>query len=157
MSSEGSSHGVLLAVDVGSVRVGVARCDADRVLAFPEGTFARSADTARRIAELAEDVRAAGIVVGLPLTMAGSRGAAADAAEAFARELAAIATCEVRMLDERLTTRDAQRGLQRSGRDTRRSRAVIDQAAAVILLNHALDAERATGTPAGRRVNLDGE
>ena len=92
--------------------------------------------------------------LGLPLTLRGERGGSAEDAMVFAEELAAVAPCEVRMLDERLTTRQAQRGLSAAGRTHRRSRAVIDQAAAVILLNHALDTERATGTPAGRRVTV---
>lgn len=149
-----SPRGVLLAVDVGSVRVGVARCDASRVLALPEATLARDDTTVRTIADLAEQVGAEAIVVGHPLTLSGERGPAAQAAEEFAMQLAALAPCEVRLLDERLTTRQAQRGLHGAGRDVRRSRAVIDQAAAVILLNHALDAERASGIPAGRRVSL---
>ena len=149
-----SPRGVLLAVDVGSVRVGVARCDASRVLALPEATLSRDDSTVRTIADLAEQFEAGGIVVGLPLTLLGERGPAAEAAEEFATQLAAVAPCEVRLLDERLTTRQAQRGLHGAGRDVRRSRAVIDQAAAVILLNHALDAERASGIPAGRRVSL---
>ena len=149
-----SPRGVLLAVDVGSVRVGVARCDASRVLALPEATLSRDDSTVRTIADLAEQFEAEGIIVGLPLTLSGERGPAAEAAEEFATQLAAVAPCEVRLLDERLTTRQAQRGLHGAGRDVRRSRAVIDQAAAVILLNHALDAERASGIPAGRRVSL---
>lgn len=150
-------RGVLIAVDVGSVRVGVARSDASRVLALPEATLIRDSATIPAIAGLAVDYDAVAIVVGLPLTMAGLRGPAAEAAEQFAAELAAAATCEVRLVDERLTTRQAQRGLHHAGRDVRRSRSVIDQAAAVILLNHVLDAERASGTPVGRRVNLRGE
>lgn len=146
--------GVLIAVDVGTVRVGIARCDHARVLALPEATLTRDRFTSQRIADLAAELDAKGIVIGLPLTMAGQRGPAAEQVEQFAHELAGISPCEVRLLDERLTTREAQRGLHGVGRDIRRSRAVIDQAAAVILLNHALDAERASGIPAGRRVTL---
>lgn len=154
MAEPSTPRGVLLAVDVGSVRVGLARCDHSRVLALPEATIARDASTASRIADLAREIQAEAIIVGLPLTMSGERGPAAESIEDFAAELARVADCEVRLLDERLTTREAQRGLHGAGRDVRRSRAVIDQAAAVILLNHALDAERASGIPAGRRVNL---
>ncbi len=151
-----SPMGVLLAVDVGSVRVGIARSDLHGVLALPEATLARDETTVQRILDLAEEFDARAIIVGLPLTLSGEPGPAADAAQGFARELAGRTDREVRLLDERLTTREAQRGLHRAGRDTRRSRAVIDQAAAVILLNHALDAQRASGIPAGRRVNLEG-
>jgi len=154
MAEPAGPRGVLIAVDVGSVRVGIARCDHSRVLALPEATLPRDDATAQRIADLAGEFEAQAIVIGLPLTLSGERGPAAEQVEDFAESLAAIAPCEVRLLDERLTTREAQRGLHRAGRDVRRSRAVIDQAAAVILLNHALDAERASGIPAGRRVNL---
>lgn len=156
-SSPGAAPmGVLLAVDVGSVRVGIARSDAHGVLALPEATLARDTTTIQRIIDLAEEFDARAIIVGLPLTLSGEPGPAADAVQGFARELAGRTDREVRLLDERLTTREAQRGLHRTGRDTRRSRAVIDQAAAVILLNHALDAQRASGIPAGSRVNLEG-
>jgi putative Holliday junction resolvase len=134
--------------------VGIARCDYSRVLALPEATLARDDSTAQRIADIAVEFEAEAVIIGLPLTLSGERGPAAEQVEDFAAHLARIAPCEVRLLDERLTTREAQRGLHRAGRDVRRSRAVIDQAAAVILLNHALDAERASGIPAGRRVNL---
>ena len=154
MAEETQPRGVLIAVDVGSVRVGIARCDHSRVLALPEATLARDDTTVSRIADLAREFEAQAVIVGLPLTMTGEQGPAAQQITEFAEELARIAPCEVRLLDERLTTREAQRGLHRAGRDVRRSRAVIDQAAAVILLNHALDAERASGIPAGRRVNL---
>lgn len=157
MTESDAPRGVLIAVDVGSVRVGIARCDHSRVLGLPEATLVRDDATAHKIAELARDFQAQTIVVGLPLTLSGERGPAAEQIEQFARDLARVAPCEVRLLDERLTTREAQRGLHQAGRDVRRSRAVIDQAAAVILLNHALDAERASGIPAGRRVNLSEE
>jgi putative Holliday junction resolvase len=156
MADPTGPKGVLIAVDVGSVRVGIARCDHSRVLALPEATLARDQHTCQRIADLAREVDAQAIIIGLPLTMSGERGPAASHVEQFAAELALVSPCEVRLLDERLTTREAQRGLHGAGRDVRRSRAVIDQAAAVILLNHALDAERASGIPAGRRVNLSG-
>jgi putative transcription antitermination factor YqgF len=149
------ARGPLLAVDIGRVRVGIARSDAEGIMALPETTLARNADTVAHVVELARSYEAVGIVVGLPLTLAGDRGQAADEAEVFAGELAALAPdIPVRLLDERMTTREATRGLQSAGRDARKSRAVIDQAAAVILLNHALDAQRSSGIPAGRQVTV---
>jgi putative holliday junction resolvase len=149
------TRGPLLAVDIGRVRVGIARSDAEGIMALPETTLARSLDTAAHVVELARTYEAVGIVVGLPLTLAGERGLAADEAEVFAEELAALAhDIPGRLLDERMTTREATRGLQSAGRDARKSRAVIDQAAAVILLNHALDAQRSSGIPAGRQVTV---
>lgn len=155
MTTHSDARGPLLAVDVGRVRVGIARSDAAGIMALPETTLARSAETPAAVVELARTYEVVGIVVGLPLTLSGERGPAAHEAEIFAAELAALAAdLPVRLLDERMTTREATRGLQSAGRDARKSRAVIDQAAAVILLNHALDAERSSGIPAGRRVTV---
>jgi putative Holliday junction resolvase len=124
-------------------------------MALPETTLPRSEETPARVVELARTYEAVGIVIGLPLTLAGERGLAADEAEVFAKHVAAlIHDIPVRLLDERMTTREATRGLQAAGRDARKSRAVIDQAAAVILLNHALDAQRSSGIPAGRQVTV---
>jgi putative Holliday junction resolvase len=92
--------------------------------------------------------------VGLPLGLDGREGAAAQAARDYAAALvvrlgAAGRTVPVRLVDERLTTTAATRGLQAAGRDARSARGVVDQAAAVIIVQHAVDAERATGTPPG--------
>jgi putative Holliday junction resolvase len=94
------------------------------------------------------------LVVGLPLGLDGREGAAAQAARDYAARLverltAAGRTVPVRMVDERLSTTAATRGLQAAGRDARSARGVVDQAAAVIIVQHAVDAERATGTPPG--------
>jgi putative Holliday junction resolvase len=92
------------------------------------------------------------VVVGLPTTLAGRHGPAAEAAEAYATELAGRVTVPVRLVDERLSTVGATRGLRASGVDTRRGRGVVDQAAAVIILQAALDTERQTGSAPGRVV-----
>jgi putative Holliday junction resolvase len=92
------------------------------------------------------------VVVGLPTTLAGRHGAAADAAQAYAEAVAGAVDVPVRLVDERLSTVGAQRDLRASGVDTRRGRSVIDQAAAVIILQAALDAERRSGTAPGRLV-----
>lgn len=139
--------GVWLAVDVGSVRVGVARSDPRGTLAVPLTTLRRDSRTHSDLDELAGLVReyeAVGVVVGLPRTLRGSEGAAAAAARDYAALLAPrIAPVPVRFLDERLTTVSAQRKLQQSGVRSRAGRAVIDQAAAVELLEHWLDTRRA--------------
>lgn len=155
MTPHSDVRGPLLAVDVGRVRVGIARSDAEGIMALPETTLARVEQTPAAVVDLARIYEVVGIVVGLPLTLAGERGPAAREVEIFAEELASlISDIPVRLLDERMTTREATRGLQSAGRDARKSRAVIDQAAAVILLNHALDAQRSSGIPAGRRVTV---
>jgi putative pre-16S rRNA nuclease len=137
------SAGVWLAVDVGSVRVGVARSDPRGVLATPLVTLKRDVARDRDIAELAALVRehdAVGVVVGLPRTLANREGAAAAMAREYGVALAAvIAPTPVHYLDERLTTVSAERKLSRGGVRGVARRAVIDQAAAVELLQHWLE------------------
>ncbi|HEU5271443.1 MAG TPA: Holliday junction resolvase RuvX, partial [Jatrophihabitans sp.] len=137
------SSGVWLGVDVGAVRIGVARSDPAGVLAVPLATvpFDRSerrADLAA-LRDLVAEHRSVGVVVGLPRTLAGREGPAAAAARAFGEALRPlIAPVEVRYSDERMTTVLAQRNLSRSGVRTRAQRAVIDQAAAVEILQSFL-------------------
>ena len=153
--------GVRMGVDVGSVRVGVAASDPSGLLATPVRTLAR--DTSATAADLAElgrlvaEVEALEVVVGLPRTLAGQEGPAAVEARQYARRLAVlVAPVSVRLVDERLTTVDAHRSLRESGVDGRRQRAVVDQAAAVLILQAALDAERSSGRPPGELVRPDG-
>lgn len=96
------------------------------------------------------------IYVGLPLSMDGSEGRAAQAARAWARALADTVNVEVRLVDERLSTVQAQRGLHDSGRSTRQSRSVIDSASAVVVLQFVLDAEAARGARPGELVSASG-
>src|SRR5215469_16874730 len=147
--------GVRLAVDLGSVRIGVARSDPDGWLASPLTTITRGRGDLARLAELAEANGAIEVVVGLPTTLAGRPGQAALDARAFARGLARrLAPVTVRLLDERFTTVTAHDALRTAGRDSRARRTVVDQAAAAVLLQSALDAERSTGRPAGEPVPL---
>jgi putative Holliday junction resolvase len=137
-----------LGVDVGRARIGVAVCDRDGLLATPVETVARKEATdVRRIAEIAEEYDVLEIVVGLPLSMSGGDTPSTADARAFAERLAEHRP--VRLVDERLSTVTAQRGLHQAGKNTKKSRAVIDQAAAVIILQHALDHERASSAPPG--------
>lgn len=138
--------GVWLGVDVGTVRVGVARSDPRGVLAVPVETVRRDKRRGTdldRIAELVREYEAVGVVVGLPVTLADREGAAAAAARAYATALAtAVAPVPVQHVDERLTTVSAVRKLSGSGVRAREARGVIDQAAAVELLQHWLDLHR---------------
>ena len=145
-----------LGVDVGTVRVGVAASDREGLLATPVATLARetqgSADL-QRLAEFAADHDALEIVVGLPRSLSGREGLAADAARDYAVRLAAVvAPLPVRLVDERLSTVSAHQHLRRSGVRERKGRAVIDQVAAVVILQHALDSERGSGRPPGEIV-----
>lgn len=149
--------GVRLGVDVGSVRVGVAACDPSGLIATPVTTLERRADGRDivELTELAAERDAVEIVVGLPTGLSGEAGPAARSATAYAAALAArVSPLVVRLTDERFTTVAAGRSLRAAGRDTRSGRAVIDQAAAVIILQGALDEERATGVPPGRVVDV---
>jgi putative Holliday junction resolvase len=144
--------GVRLGVDVGSVRVGVARSDPDGLLATPLVTLRRGRTDLAELAALAVEHAAIEVVVGLPRTLAGREGSAAAAATSYARRLAERLGpgVTVRLVDERLSTVAAQRDLRANGIDTRRGRKVIDQAAAVIILQGALDAERSAGKAPGQ-------
>ncbi|MEV7971257.1 Holliday junction resolvase RuvX, partial [Sphaerisporangium sp. NPDC088356] len=151
-------RGVRLGVDVGSVRVGVARSDPSGLLATPVETVRRGRGDLDRIAEIAGECEAMEIVVGLPTSLSGRESHAALAARQFAVRLAGrLAPTPVRLYDERLTTVTAQQGLRASGVKAKNQRAVVDQAAAVVLLQAALDAERAGGAPPGRPVEPPGQ
>ena len=138
--------GVRLGVDVGSVRVGLAASDPSGLLASPVETVPRDVTDARtdlaRIAAAARDLDAVEVVVGLPRTLAGREGPAAEAARAFGDALAATLPVPVVFADERLTTVVATRQLRSQGVKARKQRAIIDQAAAVAILQGWLDARR---------------
>ncbi len=150
--------GVRIGVDVGSVRVGVASCDPGGLLATPVATLARDTEhesDLRELADLAREREAVEVVVGLPRSLSGGEGPAAEAARDYADRLARrVAPLPVRLVDERLSTVSAHQALQRSGVRQRKGRKVIDQVAAVVILQHALDAERASGQPPGELVVL---
>lgn len=149
--------GVRLAVDVGSVRIGVARCDPGGVLATPLTVVAAGRDAVARIADLAADEDAIEVIVGLPVSLSGRQGAAAEAARTFAARLASrVAPVPVRLVDERFTTATAHDALRSAGHRARARRSVVDKAAATVLLQAALDGERTTGAPAGPLVPARG-
>jgi putative Holliday junction resolvase len=151
--------GVRIGVDVGSVRVGVAASDPDGLLATPVETLTRerrsNADV-DALAGLARERAAVEVVVGFPRSLSGGEGAAATTVRDYARLLAARLEIPVRLVDERLSTVQATRHLRVRGVAGRHQRAVIDQAAAVVVLQAALDAERAGGTPPGELVEPSG-
>jgi putative Holliday junction resolvase len=142
-------QGVRVGVDVGTVRIGVARSDPHGVLATPVETVARGVGDIERVLAIASELNAIELVVGLPLSLSGSRTASTDDATGFAKRLAGATILPVRLVDERLSTVSAQAALRASGRSSRQSRPVVDQVAAVIIVQHALDFERNAGTPPG--------
>jgi putative holliday junction resolvase len=146
-------RGVRIGVDVGDVRIGVARCDPTGSIATPLETVARGAGDLRRLAALTAEEEAVEVVVGLPRSLSGGEGPAAVKARDFAARLATVvAPVPVRMCDERLSTVSAEAALRQLGRKGARRRAVVDQAAAVVILQNALDTERGTGSPPGEVV-----
>jgi putative holliday junction resolvase len=148
--------GIRLGVDVGSVRVGLAASDPGGILATPVQTIERdlvSGADQGVIASVVLERHVLEVVVGLPRSLSGAEGPAAQGARMYAAALSArISPTPVRLVDERLTTIDAHRNLRESGVSGRAQRAVVDQAAAVLILQAALDTERSSGLPPGELV-----
>jgi putative Holliday junction resolvase len=148
--------GVRLGVDVGSVRVGLALSDRDGILATPLETVAVVPGSDSHFAQIALNVRDLGIsevVIGLPRSLSGREGSAADTVRAYAVEVARrVAPVPVRLVDERLSTVTAHQRLREAGMKGRKRRPVVDQAAAVVILQSALDGERSSGRPPGSLV-----
>lgn len=162
----GLPRGVRLGIDVGTVRIGVAASDPDGVIATPVRTVARPVAAPEPgpgeppdVAELAAIVadRSVYVVyVGLPKHLSGAEGSASGAVRTYCCALAhAINPVPVRVVDERLSTVTAHQALYASGRSGRRHREVVDQAAAVVILQSAIDAERAAGARVGELVLPD--
>lgn len=146
-------RGVRLGIDPGDARIGVARSDPSGMLATPVETVRRGQGDLRRIGELVKEHEAVELVVGLPRSLSGGEGPAAAKVRAFAARLARrVAPVPVRLCDERLTTVSAEAMLRDRGRKGSDRRSVVDQAAAVLILQNALDTERATGNPPGEIV-----
>lgn len=153
----GYRRGVRLGIDVGRARVGVARSDPDGMLAVPVETVPRDERSISRIAELAAEYEPLEIVVGLPVNMQGADTPSTVDAREFAAALQARSGVPVRLVDERLSTVSAHAALRSSGRSQKNSRSIVDQVAAVVLLQQAIDTEKSTGNPAGAPVPVDEE
>jgi putative Holliday junction resolvase len=151
--------GVRLGLDPGDARIGVARSDPSGILATPVETVQRGRGDLARLAELVvaeqdgDPDRVLEVVVGLPRSLSGAEGPAAVKVREWAARLArALAPVPVRLADERLTTVSAEAMLRDRGRSGARRRAVVDQAAAVVILQHVLDTERGSGIAPGEIV-----
>ena len=146
-------RGVRLGVDVGEVRIGVARSDPSGLIATPVETVARGRGDLDRLHALVAEEDTVEVVVGLPRSLSGGEGPAAEKVRRFTALLATrVAPVPVRLCDERLSTVSAEATLRERGRSGQARRAVVDQAAAVVILQHALDTERGTGHPPGEPV-----
>jgi putative Holliday junction resolvase len=132
-----------LALDLGSARIGVAACDREGLLAYPVATVPARPDPLPKILSLIAEYEPVAVVIGLPVDLAGRNGPAAQSVRVRAGAIAdAISPVPVFLADERLTTATAAGRLRATGRTVRTSRGVIDQAAAVAILEGVLDAER---------------
>jgi putative Holliday junction resolvase len=153
-------RGVKLGVDVGTVRVGLAACDPDGILATPVRTLSRDAkknSDIRVLVREAAERSAVEIFVGLPRTLKGAEKASAEMARNYARLLvdalaAAGMDTPVRLIDERLSTVSAHQSLHAAGMSSRDHRRVVDQVAAAGILQHAIDMEKSLQTAVGSRV-----
>lgn len=163
MSTEQSGYpaGVKLGVDVGLVRVGLASCDNGGVLATPISTLKRdpkkNSDVSVIVREAAER-GAVEIFVGLPRTLRGTESASAAMARDYAALLAqrlseVLPQVPVRLIDERLSTVSAHRSLHEAGISSRKHRKLVDQVAAVGILQHAIDSQRSLQTEVGTAVS----
>lgn len=153
----GFRRGVRLGIDVGRARIGVARCDPDGMLAVPVETVPRSEQSIDRLVAVAEEYSPLEFVVGLPVNMQGVDTASTTDAREFAAALQSRTGIPVRLVDERLSTVTAHAALRSSGRTQKNSRSIVDQVAAVVLLQQAIDTEKSTGNPPGATVPLDEE
>ena len=147
--------GVRLGIDPGDARIGVARSDPSGMLATPVETVRRGKGDLARIMEILAEENAVEVVVGLPRSLSGREGPAAVKVREFALDLARrVAPVPVRLCDERLTTVSAEAMLRDRGRKGAKRRAVVDQAAAVVILQQALETERARGSAPGELVEV---
>ncbi|MBO3734886.1 Holliday junction resolvase RuvX [Glycomyces niveus] len=144
-------RGRRLGVDLGKARVGIAVCDPDGLLATPVATVRRDLKTAgedipsdiREIAETAREYEVVEIVVGLPVTLSGEEGPAAAHTRAWVQRFAEhVSPVPVTLTDERMTTAVATRKMNEGGVRGRRKRSIVDQAAAVEILQQWLDQRR---------------
>ena len=141
--------GVRIGLDPGSLRIGVAVSDDAGVLATPRDALVGGPESFDQVASLVREMQPLEIVIGIPLTMSGVEGPSAHATREWATRLAGHIDVDVRLVDERLSTVQAQRSYREQGRSTRSTRYRIDSAAAAVVLQFALDAERSSGLAPG--------
>jgi len=144
-----------LAIDVGTVRIGLAICDPDGILSSPLAALGRSQDlseTLQIVSDLVTEHNAIEVYVGDPISLSGGQSASTRDAREFAEKLADLISAPIRLVDERLTTVTASAKLRDSGKDARQSKSLIDSASAVEILEQALATLRVSGKAPGRHV-----
>lgn len=165
MNDSEALYGSRLGVDVGRARVGLAATDPAGILATPVETLKRDAECfsdLHRIVAEATERNAVRVYVGDPINLRGKKTASTDDAQLFARELAQLLAAaelstQVRLVDERLSTVSASQKLRQAGVSSRNQRSVIDQLAAVAILEHAMMLENNTGANTGTLVLAEQE
>ncbi|MCL1922453.1 MAG: Holliday junction resolvase RuvX [Propionibacteriaceae bacterium] len=136
------TSGPLISLDLGSARIGVAACDAQRVLAYPVEVIPAGDLALKRIIEIAEEYDPVAVIIGHPLNLSGGEGLAAHRTQTQARDIAEALEMPVLLADERMSSGDAHRRLRLAGRNAKNSRGIVDAQAAVCILEtvlHALD------------------
>jgi putative Holliday junction resolvase len=149
-------QGVRLAFDWGDVRIGLAACDPEGLLAYPLTTVPASGDEVAKLAAMVAEYEPIEVLVGFPRSLSGGEGPAAAKARERAVRLARAVHVPVRLVDERLTTVTASRRLSEGGKRAKEQRKLIDAAAAVSILEHALAFEQSQGKPPGELVSAPG-
>ena len=136
-------RGRRIAFDYGDVRIGVAVSDPDSILSSPLTTLkATDKNLSSQISQIITEIEPVTIYVGRPALLSGSDGSATDKALEFAALLATITQVPVEMIDERMSTMSAARNLREAGRSAKESKDAIDMAAAVAILEFAIDLEK---------------
>jgi putative Holliday junction resolvase len=141
---------VRLGIDWGRARIGVAACDREAILCFPVETIPAKADPIARLRDLVREYQPIELILGMPKTLAGADGPAVEFIRGIAAQIQrAMPDLPLRLVDERLSTVSASTLLRQAGRDSRGQRSIIDQAAAVVILEKAIEYERGTGLEPG--------
>ena len=148
-------RGSRLAIDVGTVRIGLAVSDPDSIVSTPLPALVRSKLLVESLQEILSLISENGVIevyVGDPLSLSGVETASTQDARKFALQLAELTSVPVRLVDERLTTVTASAKLRLNGKNTKAAKSLIDSASAVEILEQALNVSKQSGKPAGLRV-----
>lgn len=148
-------RGSRLAIDVGTVRIGLAVSDPDSILSTPLPALIRSkllSETLQEILGLITDNGVVEVFIGDPLSLSGSETESTKDARQFANQLAELTSVPVRLVDERLTTVTASSKLRLNGLNAKTAKGLIDSASAVEILEQALNITKQSGKPAGSRA-----
>ncbi|MFM2384663.1 MAG: hypothetical protein RL166_537 [Actinomycetota bacterium] len=141
-----------IAIDHGAARIGIAISSVDALISSPLMTVAAGESALGEVVEVIREHEPIEVYVGLPLNLSGQFTKSTNEALAFARELNSAVHVEVRLVDERMTTRAAQGQLHASGKNSKVSRSLIDAAAASLILEGALAFEKTTGDVPGKSL-----